>query len=80
MSLLAGFCAGCQEVLAPYSIQCPSCADELVPLNIMDVSDGIVVGAGEAIETGDVLRFGMEDPADHVRLLADLILRVARAA
>lgn len=80
MSLLAGFCPACQEVLAPYGLECPGCTGELIPINITDAPDHVVAGASEAIHAGETLRFGMDNPADHALLLADLILRAARAA
>ena len=79
-SFLAGFCPACQEVLAPYALACPGCDEELVPVNITDAPDHVIAGATEAIENGSVLRFGMDHPVDHALLLADLILRSARAA
>ena len=78
--LAVGFCPACQELLAPYAPECPGCAGELVPVTITDAPDEIAEGAKAAVAEGEMISFGLDDPVDHALLMADLILRQARAA
>jgi predicted amidophosphoribosyltransferase len=76
----AGFCPQCQELFAPLGASCPACTADLAPVAIVDAPDHLARGVEAAIADGEVLRMYMGDPADHAVLLADLILREARAA
>ena len=78
--LAIGFCPACQELLGPFAPQCPGCDGELAPVTITDAPDEVAAGAEAAVEAGEMISFGLNAPAAHALLIADLILRHARAA
>ncbi len=76
--LAIGFCPSCQELLTPYRTGCPGCARNLVPVTITDAPDHVIATV-TAIAAGEMICLGMGDPAAHALLLAELLLREARA-